>query len=450
MCRDILLLVKDLLQQFQSVNKSTKTDSEASTLLNCSILTAQEVHKRSSKLQHLVNETLWRLQLVKCEQFQIEYGKINCVLYDVNSSTAINEVQEMIIYELMKTRKRNASSVSSVGSSSRSKTRNRVKTITSFVAKDDNRRSFESQRSLSLITPSTRNKHSNQTIMKLLASVETLSALCLKESKITEANQLIKMYASNRDACESFEFRQIVFNSIFNKVVEDLHDLDSKSRANSLIEDSLKSLDLVKLTESFLSIENDKPMLQCLFLCDIISTTKFSMKLSVDLADYARIKLNSVESNDKFDSEMKKKLFLFIEGCQSISNHLSNKPKSLIDYLTRFDGIYLDVNESAVNIETNITKFQNYNQLSADLDAWKIKFENFYTTNEINTNQQTELYFSILNTINELIRINKNEDIISTFFYDPHMFNKQVNESELNTIEKLIYKTVNSDQKQTK
>jgi len=59
-----------------------------------------------------------------------------------------------------------------------------------------------------------------------------------------------------------------------------------------------------------------------------------------------------------------------------------------------------------------------------------------------------------MSTINELIRINKNEDIISTFFYDPNQFsNKQFslttsNESEMNTIEKLIYKTVNDPKQQ--
>ena len=54
-----------------------------------------------------------------------------------------------------------------------------------------------------------------------------------------------------------------------------------------------------------------------------------------------------------------------------------------------------------------------------------------------------------MNIINELIRINKNEDIISTFFYDPNQFKQKQfslasNESEMNTIEKLIYKTVAS------
>jgi len=228
MCRDILLLVKDLLQPLRSSNRSETLN--ASETLSVSITSDQEMSKRLAKLQHLINETLWRFQLIKSENFQLEYGCVNSILFESNSFSLLNDNQEALIYELMKTRKRNFSSASSYISESKNskqtkqsltESRNRGKTFTSQLSRDENRRSFESQRTLSLILPSPKtNKHTNQTVMKLIASVETLSSLCLKEAKISEANQLIKMYASNKEACDSFEFRQIVFHSVYQKLIE--------------------------------------------------------------------------------------------------------------------------------------------------------------------------------------------------------------------------------------
>lgn len=446
LCRDILMLVKDLLQPFKSLNKSdTQTEIQS---LNCSVTTHQELMKRSSKLIYLINETLWRLQLIKCESFQIEYGRINPILHDTSSQQAINESQEALVYDLMKSRKRAASSLSSLNSKTTKSTRSRVNTLnnngTTSKETENNRRSLESHRSLSLITPVNQNKNSNQTIMKLLASIETLSALCLKESKLSEANQLVKMYASNKEACDSFEFRQIIFNSIYSKVLDDLHDLDEKKTVSkSLIEQSLTSLDLVKLTENILLFEKENNLLQCLFLCDVLSTTKLSLKLSCDLADFAQIKLNLVQdlSENKTDADMKTKLNLFLVGVKTIASHLLQQQQqqqqdvvlkeSLNDYLFQFDGIYLDLNESPARqtVETSIRKYDTFNQLGTTLDALKSKFESQASLDDQNTTQlkQTDIYQSIMNTINDMISILKSQDLISTYLYDPNQFNKQVN-----------------------
>ena len=66
-------------------------------------------------------------------------------------------------------------------------------------------------------------------------------------------------------------------------------------------------------------------------------------------------------------------------------------------------------------------------------------------------------YFSIMNSINEMIRINRHEDVISTFFYDSNHFKQRlqsqseanIDSTTMNTIEKLIYKTVNDNNNQT-
>jgi hypothetical protein len=469
MCRDILLLVKDLLLPFKS---SIKLENNASLEIggsssSSSISNVQELNKRFIKLHYIINETLWRFQLIKYDLFQLEYGRINSNLYEPNMNTLLNDKQESLCYELMKQRKRNMSSASSFVSSRQQQQQNRthrVKTIGSIVnIENNNRRSFESQRSLSIILPTPKYKNSNQTIMKLLSSIETLSSLCLKESKLNEANQLIKMYASNKEACESFEFCQTVFKSVYTKTLDDLHELDLKINNNdtqimaNLIEDSLQSLDLVKLTHDLLSIEKDNHLMQSLFLCDIICTrNKFSLKLSNNLADYARTKLNSFNNIDndddlfvKFNTDIKSKLNLFIEGCKSICNHLTtnNNKYYLSEILSKFDGIYLNINESnyKTSIDTSIQKYENFNQLNTNLDACKLRFESEFSN-------QIEIYFSIMNSINEMIRINRNEDIISTFFYDPNELTKCVlnqTDEEMNTIEKIIYKTVNDNKQIT-
>jgi hypothetical protein len=463
MCRDILLLVKDLLLPFKSsIKLETNQNNTSLEIGGSSISNVQELNKRFIKLHYIINETLWRFQLIKYDLFQLEYGRINSNLYEPNINTLTNDKQESLCYELMKQRKRNMSSASSLVSSRHQQNRtHRVKTIGSIVniENNNNRRSFESQRSLSIILPAPKYKNSNQTIMKLLSSIETLSSLCLKESKLNEANQLIKMYASNREACESFEFCQTVFKSVYMKTLDDLHELDLKNNDKqimNLIEDSLQSLDLVKLTDDLLSIEKENHLMQSLFLCDIICTTnKFSLKLSNNLADYARTKLNSfnIDNNDdlfiKFNTDIKSKLNLFIEGCKSICNHLTtnNKYYYLSEILSKFDGIYLDINESnyKTSIDTSIKKYENFNQLNTNLDACKLRFETEFSN-------QIEIYFSIMNSINEMIRINRNEDIISTFFYDSNEFTKrvyqcsnQITDEQMNTIEKIIYKTVNDN-----
>ena len=157
-------------------------------------------------------------------------------------------------------------------------------------------------------------------------------------------------------------------------------------------------MDLVKLCENLLSIDKDNQILQCIILCDILCTAKYNLSLTLDLADYARVKLNTFSSDSdketdelakKFNADMKGKLFLFIEGSKFICNHLiqsedqnlesNNKKCYLTEFLAKFDGIYLDINDSPnrISVETSVEKHQKFNKLMDNLDSWKTKFENF-------------------------------------------------------------------------
>ena len=335
LCRDILLMVKDLVQMGFKLTGTNNVDANFNHS-HCSIQTPAELNARLAKFQQIVNETLWRFQIVKCDLVQMDYGKVNNLFMEnLQSAKSVNDRQENMVYELMKERKRRRSSASlgpitismvapssSIPSASNlnngeqslkrnesksSLAKNKGITNSTLNNKQNYHRSHESQRSLSIIYPMNKHKRSNLTIMKLLANIETLSTLCLKEFKFNEANQLVKMYASKKEACKSFEFREIIFYSVYQKTVDELNkfnrvqqqqqnnnefDVGKKQRQN-LIDLSMQSLDMAKITENLLSfVEKDDELLKCIFLCDAITISNIDLKVAANLIDYARIKLN--------------------------------------------------------------------------------------------------------------------------------------------------------------
>ena len=67
----------------------------------------------------------------------------------------------------------------------------------------------------------------------------------------------------------------------------------SKKKRQNLIELSMQSLDMAKITENLLSfVEKDDELLKCIFLCDAITISNVDLKVAANLIDYARIKLN--------------------------------------------------------------------------------------------------------------------------------------------------------------
>ena len=373
LCRDILLMVKDMVQMGF---KSTNANNAASTIeaninySHCSIQTQIELNSRLAKFQQIINETLWRFQIVKSDLVQMEYGKVNNLFMEnLQSAKSINDRQENMIYELMKERKRRRSSASlgpitismvapsssipsasifnngeqslkrNESKSSLAKNRALTNTISTLNNKQSHHRSHESQRSLSIIYPMNKHKRSNLTIMKLLSNIETLSTLCLKEFKFSEANQLVKMYASKKEACKSFEFREIIFYSVYQKTIDELHkfnkvqqqqnnstlDMGKKQRQN-LIELSMQSLDMAKITENLLSfVDKDDELLKCIFLCDTITISNVNLKVSANLIDYARIKLNQ----NLIGTKAKENTSQIQNENESVSSNKKSKQKAM-------------------------------------------------------------------------------------------------------------------------
>ena len=101
LCRDILLLVNDLLLAFSFKQAMPKLEDSVTTA-HCSI-SIKELVARASKLQQVVGDTLWRYQLVKPDVVSLEYGVLDGLLVDVDGNG--RREQETEVYELMKKRK---------------------------------------------------------------------------------------------------------------------------------------------------------------------------------------------------------------------------------------------------------------------------------------------------------------------------------------------------------
>ena len=129
--------------------------------------------------------------------------------------------------------------------------------------------------------------------MKLLSDIDNLSALFLKEGKLEEASQLIKKYGSNKKAQKNFNFREIIFQAIYNQIIDDLVKLSFKQQQKNkmqttLIEKSLQSLQLDKITENMLEFDKSNELVQCICLCDAIGILNIDIELSSQIIDYAR------------------------------------------------------------------------------------------------------------------------------------------------------------------
>ena len=340
-------------------------------------------------------------------------------------------------------------------------------TLHQTINTKENRRSAESQRTLSVILPNHvhRSKRSNSIITKLLANLETLSAVCLKESKFNEAAQIVKMYASNPAYAESmhaFAYRQIVFHSIHEQTLAELCKLkrssDTKRNGEKILELSMQSMEVAKITDHLLEFENESELFQCIFLTDILTVSKFDLTLSSNLVDYARIKLNqylmkssscevknketceSTESNfnetsvdsNAFSNELKLKLSRYIESCQFFCSQimssggdeeaLTQPVPCLSEFLFDLNGVSYGLNSKNLlhneNIQVLVGKYKQFEAMKRQLNKFKAKLELQLAENSIE--EKHEIYTSLMNLINESIRLNDNENLISNFFYKPY------------------------------
>jgi hypothetical protein len=109
LCRDLLLLLKEavqITQPQQQQQQQLQSNSNDTTTT------------RLSKIQKLINETFWRFQVIKPEQILLDYGRISNLASSANnispdSPSLINDTHHIIIYDIIKKRKRSGSSGSS-------------------------------------------------------------------------------------------------------------------------------------------------------------------------------------------------------------------------------------------------------------------------------------------------------------------------------------------------
>ena len=323
------------------------------------------------------------------------------------------------------------------------------------------RRLSESKRSLSLIYPRSKHKQTNSTVMKLLSRVESLSVLFLKNFKSNATNQLIKKYATNKQIQKTPQFREILFDTIYNQILEDIVKLNLKQQQmyklqTTLIEKSLQSLQLDKLTEHMMAFDRENELMQCIYLCDVVTVSNIDLELSAHIIEYARLKLNSIlmkkdlvvgsdsEENEvgsgddrtrarqssinsmsqkneemRFEHELHTKLRLFIEASEMICAQFDGEATSsltLVEFLSRFDGIYVGLNGSVnrnalfPSAKDSVAKYKSMARIAEDLSWSKQIFEDLRDSAE---NLDHENYFKIVNLLNEFINLNDNEDLIS-------------------------------------
>ena len=220
------------------------------------------------------------------------------------------------------------------------------------------------------------------------------------------------MYSTNR----SFESRQILFTNVNQQTLGDLKKLNSKLGKG--LKETKLSFELDKLVQTLLSLEKDNTLLQSILLCDTIVALSSHLELSGELSDYARSKINSIEDNkeelnddlNKFDKEYRVLLSSFIDASQQISHLFNNDSKSLIDYLTDFEGLCFNL-KNFDSVKNSIEKYISLTDFKKGLDNL---CENFHSFTNLD---QNESYQSIIKLIHKNLNISNNEDLISSFFY---------------------------------
>lgn len=325
LCRDILYVLRDTLLDFRKNQRTSNSDIEI--FINCSIDNNDELNSKLNKLNDLVNETLWRFQLVKPNWIKNEYGSISLV-QNIDSST---QSEEAIAYSILK------------------KLRNQNKLS----------KKLESQKSLSLIlSHQPRNYNRSQIIMKLLADSETLCVICLKEQKLSGANELV-LQALNEQK-ESLVFDQVkLFGSYEDTVVElkKIDDCKLKISTNLITNDSLMAVELSK------RIEELRKKIKPEFLSDLVVVSEANSIVNRHLINFIGI---NTELNDEIN-EIKS----FLKQMDDVLEN--NESLKVTDLIIDLNGIQFLNHENTLLAEYKI--FQEYIQLNGLLNAYKQQFE---------------------------------------------------------------------------
>lgn len=409
LCRDILLTLKECLNTY--------------SFLDTKIYNYQNIYSRSKKLLQLVNETLWRLQLVKPNNLSIEFGQINKLT--INSKYITNDREQNTVYQLMKKQMCESNVLNQDENISLSFSRsfkNSNLKINHYCK--DKRRSLESNRSLSLIYPQIKNSKANFITMKLLSDIKTLSVICLKESKLNEAHQLVKLYSTKENIKNLYEFNQIIFSEILSNSTDEILNLNRNKIEESIHEQSLLSLKISKIVDDLIQFEKDKPLMQSILICDLFATLKIDIYIISRMKEFISINLNKNNFKNNLDMEfeylnklIQNKINSYIDSITSLESIIKNqillqKKEYFLDYLINFDGVS-NFTKQANNTDSKIPFIlEDINYYLDIINQINLYLEELETNEEViidNTNN------NIVNYLND--KMNPNFDFLNCFVF---------------------------------
>ncbi|UJR25727.1 hypothetical protein I4U23_007079 [Adineta vaga] len=246
----LLTLIRDQLSEARTLHQKIKdkaidretVDGETALdrcFLGCSIRTSEQFLSRASKLSNIVSEALWRYQLLTTNA--------NDLLLQENKHDRL-EAQDDLIYN--PTIKKLLLPIPVHRHSHRRKRRSRL-----------------SESSASSIASSSHSTHAIKNTSTLVAQIlstrDNLLAICLKEGKITEANEVIRLF-NMQDHPLAVEAK---FSKLFHDTVIQLstnHSSSTSSIDNSSINSSLAGLAILASTAlGHSSVQNDiNPLLE--------------------------------------------------------------------------------------------------------------------------------------------------------------------------------------------
>ena len=377
--RDLLHLLKDLINDLTAVVKQATEQSQAK-YLKYSSLNWNEMSSRLVQLQQLVNETLWRFQLVKSKQVSNDYGKVSLNILGTNPSV-INE--ELFTYVIMQStsleksdRKKSDKNSSTQGKRQRKISTKSAATVSSLTK-------------LSNCLQNNFKQRTNLIIQKILSNKETLCAILLKENKFNEAKQLIKMYDKENDFRNSFEYKQVVYCEVFESTIQSLKEFNRnlKLNSNNYIDKSMLSIQINKAIDNLATISDVDQISYLMNICDLITVSNVNMNVCEYLNEYASRSLNIFEANSKGEPfvSLSQKIVNYVKKLQILVNKCLNgkqqneankeSSKIQIDNITEFIVSFNCINFTSLLFDDVEIHFNLTIDLNSQLNNLKQTFE---------------------------------------------------------------------------
>ena len=310
LCRDMLILLRSMLNFAQTETASSSTSSSSSSSFryqqqqqqqqHASSLASTQVRMRMRRLEQLVDESIYRFQLAKSDAVKMEYGHISLVTDNNNNKGGdeqeSDEAESQVVYEVMKRRRL---SFNSLDTSATSPPPPPPQQLDPFRL-----RKYKNVRKQLDQVCTLRSKRTPVSIVtKLLADVDSLASMLLVERKYEAAAQLVNMYAAplpggagaggggvDKARSGSFEYRQIAFRLKYQQTLANMSKLDNNSSNRS---------NVIKLADELLDlIDPQQPVQQLIVLADLVlSSSSSDTTKTALLVEYALERVGTLLAN---------------------------------------------------------------------------------------------------------------------------------------------------------